>query len=185
MTRPTLDGVERYKAAIRVTRWICFGGAIVLAGWASYFTLDLVLGGGWTRVTLFLWVFSSFMAVVFLVGGAWKWAPGATNVSVDERGIMFTYPGGRVRQVLWTSPGLPLTIYHTDGVDDEISRGQPVQAVAGRLWLQDFLTDDTYRVLLDRAKALGLSVSERPGLRPGWTRLTLATRPTGMNQPKS
>jgi len=116
------------------------------------------------------------MGVVLFVGFLWKWAPGASDVTIDDAGVTFRYAGGRVRRVLWSGQGLPLTIQRTEGVDDEISRGSPVQATSGRLWLLDFLSSETYHQLIVTAKAHGVSVTESAGLRAGWIRVTLSVR---------
>lgn len=179
MTSAVVDGVERYKAQIRLTRWISIGGALLLAGLGLYYAITAEVGAGWTRASFFVSVFALFISIVLLIGGFWKWSAGAAEVSVDGAGITFKYPSGRIRRVLWSGQGLPLTIQHTEGVDDEISRGRPVQAVSGRLWLQDFLSTEAYREILTMAKNGGLSLTESPGLRPGWTRQTISPPTAG------
>jgi len=176
VTQATVDGVERYRAQIRITRLIYLGGAAFIGVIGAYFASVALLGPGWTPLSLLATVLAFLMAVVLAVGAVWKWAPGAIEVSVDGNGISFRYPSGRIRQVLWSGQGLPLTIQRTDGVHDEISRGRPVQAVSGRLWLLDFLSNETYHQLIAMAKKQGVSVTESPGLRAGWIRVILSIR---------
>ncbi len=94
---------------------------------------------------------------------------------MDDGAVTFLYDSGRKRRVEWNDPYFRITINRTNGVDDAISCGQPIQAVSGRLWLVDFLSDDEFKALTVRAKQMGLRVSEGPGpaLRPGWTQVSI------------
>ena len=89
MSFTAADGVQRYKALIRLTRLISLGGAVLFGGICSYFAASAIVGPGWTRVTLFVTAFALLFAALSAIGGLWKWSPGAVDVSVDERGIRF------------------------------------------------------------------------------------------------
>lgn len=168
------SGVEKYVAQIRLTRWVCIGSTIVLFGLTAYYVARAELEVGWTTTMLLVSASAAFMAILFSVGAIWKYAPGAIAATTDELGLTLHFPGGRTKQLRWSDPRFRVIINRTSGVADAISRGRPVQAVSGRLWLQDFLSDESFRTFLDLAKDRGLSVSEGPGLRPGWSRLTVS-----------
>jgi hypothetical protein len=166
--------VRHYKSQLRLMRWICYatGGFLLLL--AAYYSLRAQLYVGWTASATFALVLVALVGGVLLVAAIWKWMPGATNVIVDNRGITFTGPKKRRREVQWSGKGLPLVIFHTEGASDEFSGGKPVHAVSGRTWLQDFLSTATFEAIKRIARANNLIVDEQPALRPGWSRITIS-----------
>jgi hypothetical protein len=174
--KPTIDGVRRYQVWTRLARMVNLGGAVVFAGVAAYIVV-LSTEHGWNGFGTFVIVISALVSAVTLTSVFRKYAPGAIGASVDSSGVTFAYSSGRTRRVEWSGKGLPLKIYHTDGTADEISRGRPVQATAGRRWLVDFLSDTEYKALLASARAAGVEVKEGPGpssFRPDWVSVTLS-----------
>jgi hypothetical protein len=175
----SIDGISRYRAGIRITRLVTLGGA----GFFALISADVLLmsqSHGWTGAGVFLFALCFLVSGISLIAGLWKFAPGATEIHLEPGGITFRYRNGRSARASWDGPGLPLKIYHTDGTSDAISRGMPVTATTGRLWLVDFFPEGTYVEMLRQARAAGVSVSEGPGppLRPGWISVVLSrTKP--------
>ena len=70
MTQATVDGVERYRAQIRITRLIYLGGAAFIGVIGAYFASVALLGPGWTPLSLLATVLAFLMAVVLAVGAS-------------------------------------------------------------------------------------------------------------------
>jgi hypothetical protein len=163
---------EGYKSFVRKSRWIVAGGVGFGGLFAAYFGVRILVEGYPTASFVIGFGFGLFLTGITGVI-LWALGPSAEYAEIDENQVAFLYHGGKVKRLSWTDPKFKLIIDQTTGNPDPISKGDALQAAADRRVFQNFLSLGAFQSILEEARRHGLSISERPSPRRGWTRITI------------
>jgi hypothetical protein len=178
MTRFDVQGEGlRYRIFVRRSRLLVASLVGFLAALTVFLGVRFSLNASWGGAQITSVV---ILGIIIATGAIFVWllGPSASFVELDQRQIRFGYSDGRIRSETWDDPRFRLVIDVTTGANDAASGGKPASAVFGRRGFQDFLTPEAYQAILETARQLGLTSTQRPSPRPGWTRLTI-TRTNG------
>jgi hypothetical protein len=157
----------RWTIAIR---WFGAGAAVFFALLGAGFLYFSVRDHDWSMGSVSAPILCGIFAVLFGVVSR-VLPPAPAFLEVDQDGIRFVYPNGRIRGRDWSSPRFKLRMYQTEGTDGPISKGHPTRSLEE---ISFVIPQEAFEQILGFAASFDITVRKSPSTSaPGWTVLRL------------